>query len=378
VIRSLSVKLSLLFVGIALISVGVIALWVNHTVRSEFIMYCQRDCSTEGGGLTEMIMVMGTQEQAFLDAFRDSLWLAVTVAVIAAIALGLLFGRLISGPMRQLSFSAKKIATGDFSQRVTAKTDDEIGEVSVAFNSMAEQLEKKEKGRRQLLADIAHELRNPLSIIQGNMEAWLDGVISPTPEQIASVYDETVLLSRLVTDLRELSLAEAGQLKLRQEAAVLGELISAEVSGIQSRCQQKKISVSAELSDRLPQVFIDKDRIRQVLHNLMDNAIRHTPAGGSVKISVRLDKQGWATVSVSDTGNGVAPEDLPFVFDHFYKADRARQRGHGGAGIGLALVKQLVELHGGKAWAESKVGKGSTFYFTLPTTPKFEIPSTNS
>jgi len=128
VIRSLSVKLSLLFVGIALISVGVIALWVNHTVRSEFIMYCQRDCSTEGGGLTEMIMVMGTQEQAFLDAFRDSLWLAVTVAVIAAIALGLLFGRLISGPMRQLSFSAKKIATGDFSQRVTAKTDDEIGE----------------------------------------------------------------------------------------------------------------------------------------------------------------------------------------------------------------------------------------------------------
>jgi len=378
VIRSLSVKLSLLFVGIALISVGVIALWVNHTVRSEFIMYCQQGCSTCGSHPQEVVFAMGTQEQAFLDAFRDSLWLAVTVAVIAAIALGLLFGRLISGPMRQLSFSAKKIATGDFSQRVTAKTDDEIGEVSAAFNSMAEQLEKKEKGRRQLLADIAHELRNPLSIIQGNMEAWLDGVISPTPEQIASVYDETVLLSRLVTDLRELSLAEAGQLKLHQKAAELGELIAAEISGIQSRCREKKVSVSAELSDRLPQVFIDKDRIRQVLHNLMDNAIRHTPAGGSIKISACLDKQGWVAVSVSDTGSGVAPEDLPFVFVHFYKADRSRQRGHGGAGIGLALVKQLVELHGGKAWAESKVGKGSTFYFTLPAAPKFEIPSTNS
>ncbi|MBM3149003.1 MAG: cell wall metabolism sensor histidine kinase WalK, partial [Chloroflexi bacterium] len=158
----------------------------------------------------------------------------------------------------------------------------------------------------------------------------------------------------------------------------LGELIAAEISGIQSRCREKKVSVSAELSDRLPQVFIDKDRIRQVLHNLMDNAIRHTPAGGSIKISACLDKQGWVAVSVSDTGSGVAPEDLPFVFGHFYKADRSRQRGHGGAGIGLALVKQLVELHGGKAWAESKVGKGSTFYFTLPAAPKFEIPSTNS
>jgi len=365
-IRSLAVKLSLLFVGIALISVGVIALWMNQTVRSEFTIYCQRSDGMHGGPIQEMIFIMGTQEQAFLDAFQDSLWLATVVAVLVAIALGLLFSRLISGPMRQLAFSARKIATGDFSQRVSARTDDEIGEVSAAFNSMAEQLEKKEKSRRQLLADTAHELRNPLSIIQGNMEAWLDGVISPTPEQIASVYDETVLLARLITDLRELSLAEAGQLKLHQSATELGELILAEVAVIKNRCQEKKISISAEMPGGLPQVFIDTDRIRQVLHNLIDNAIRHTPAGGSIKIGAHLDTPGWVTVSVSDTGSGIAPEDLPNVFDHFYKVDRSRQRGHGGAGIGLALVRQLVELHGGKAWAESQPGQGSTFYFSLP------------
>ena len=369
-IRSLAVKLTLLFMGIALLSVGVISIWVNQTVRSEFTRYCQSACELQGthmmGPFLNMSCFIGAQEQAFLDAFRDSLWLATIVAVIVAIALGLLFSRLISRPMRQLSLSARRIATGDFSQRITSSTDDEIGEVSAAFNSMAEQLEKKENSRRQLLADTAHELRNPLSIIQGNLEAWLDGVISPTPEQVASVYDETVLLSRLVTDLRELSLAEAGQIVLHQETTDIGELVTAEISGIQSRCQDKDISISAKLPRKLPQLFIDKDRIRQVLHNLIDNAIRHTPAGGSIKVGARSDTPGWVTLSVSDTGSGIAEEDLPHVFDHFYKADRSRQRGHGGAGIGLALVKQLVELHGGRVWAESKSTKGSTFSFTLP------------
>ena len=370
-IRSLAVKLSLLFMGIALLSVGVISIWVNQIVRSEFISYCQRTCEIElGQGMVmvqEMTHYIGTQEQAFLDAFGDSLWLATIVAVIVAIALGVLFSRLISGPMRQLAFSARRIATGDFSQRISTSTDDEIGEVSVAFNSMAEQLEKKEESRRQLLADTAHELRNPLSIIQGNLEAWLDGVILPTPEKVASVYDETVLLSRLITDLRELSLAEAGQIELHQEATDLGELVTAEISGIQNRCQDKDITISAELPDKLPQLFIDKDRIRQVLHNLIDNAIRHTPTGGAIKVGASLDTPGWVAVSVSDSGSGIASEDIHLVFDHFYKADRSRQRGHGGAGIGLALVKQFVELHGGKVWAESQTGNGSTFYFTLPT-----------
>jgi signal transduction histidine kinase len=376
-IRSLSVKLSLLFVGIALVSVGVIALWVNNSVQTEFVCYCQTSYEgqtppdstypgAESGGQSGLSYCMGEAEQAFLNAVRNSLWLAALVAILVGVALGFLFSWLITGPMRQLTLAARKVASGDFSYRISQRSDDEIGKVSDAFNTMAEELEKKERSRRQLLADTAHELRNPLSIIQGNLEAWLDGVITPTPDQVASVYDETVLLSRLVTDLRDLSLAEAGQLKLYQNATELGEFVSAEITSVQSRCQEKRISIDAELPIGLPSVFIDRDRIRQVLHNLIDNALRYTKAGGAIKIGASHKARGWVTVYVSDSGSGIAPEDLPHVFDHFYKVDRSRYRGHGGAGIGLAMVKQLVELHGGKVWVKSQKGKGSTFFFTLP------------
>jgi two-component system sensor histidine kinase BaeS len=376
-IRSLSVKLSLLFVGIALMSVGVIAIWVNNSVQTEFTCYCQTchekqalpDSTHPGAGFGDqgdMSYFMGEAELTFLNAVRSSLWLAALVAILVGVALGFLFSWLITGPMRQLTLAARKVATGDFSYRISRKSDDEIGKVSDAFNTMAKELEKKEKSRRQLLADTAHELRNPLSIIQGNLEAWLDGVIAPTSEQVASVYDETVLLSRLVTDLRDLSLAEAGQLKLYQNATELSEFVFAEIASVQNRCQEKRISIDAELPTGLPLVFIDRDRIRQVLHNLIDNALRYTRAGGAIKIGASYKEGGWVTVYVSDSGSGIASEDLPHVFDHFYKVDRSRQRGHGGAGIGLAMVKQLVELHGGKVWVESQKGKGSTFFFTLP------------
>jgi signal transduction histidine kinase len=378
-LNRLSVKLSLLFVGIALVSVGVIALWVNRSVQTEFNCYCERIYQAQAAPDSTSTMpmpgdgynpgtplYMGEAERAFLDAVRNSLWIAALVAILTGVGLGYFFSRLISEPMRQLTLAARKVATGDFSQRVSTKTDDEIGEVSVAFNTMAEQLETKEKSRRQLLADIAHELRNPLSIIQGNLEAWLDGVITPAPDQVASVYDETVLLSRLITDLRDLSLAEAGQLKLYQNATELGEFILAEIASVQTRCQEKQISISAELPTGLPLVLIDKDRIRQVLHNLVDNALRYTATGGTIKIGADYARPDWVTVSVSDTGAGIAPKDLPHVFDHFYKADRSRQRGHGGAGIGLAMVERMVELHGGMVWVKSRKGKGTTFYFTLP------------
>lgn len=378
-LNRLSVKLSLLFVGIALVSVGVIALWVNRSVQAEFLCYCQETCQEQvapgpNPGLTmpgyntdpSAAIYMGEAERAFLNSVRNSLWLAALVAILTGVALGYFFSRLISGPMRQLALAARKVANGDFSQRVSANTDDEIGEVSAAFNTMSEQLEAKEKSRRQLLADVAHELRNPMSIIQGNLEAWLDGVITPTSDQIASVYDETVLLSRLITDLRDLSLAEAGHLKLYQKATELDEFIFAEIAGVRTRCQEKQVSISADLPSGLPPVVIDKDRIRQVLHNLIDNALRYTPPGGKIKIGADYDKPGWVTVYVADTGAGIPSKDLPHVFDHFYKADRSRHRGHGGAGIGLAMVKRVVELHGGKVWVKSRKGKGTTFYFTLP------------
>jgi signal transduction histidine kinase len=291
--------------------------------------------------------------------------IAGLVAVFVAIALGFTIGSIISRPMSQLASSARKIASGDLTQRVANGNNDEIGEVSSAFNVMAEQLEKKEKSRKQLLADVAHELRNPLSIVQGNLEAWLDGVIMPTAEQYASVYDETILLNRLITDLRELSLAEAGQLKLHLEKTDIRQLVDSEVEVFQARCVDKGVYLTADVEIDLPQVNIDRDRVRQVLHNLLENALRYTPAKGSITVKVQRKDAERVLVSVADSGSGIAPADLPLVFDHFYKADKSRQRGYGGAGIGLALVKKYIELHGGRVWVESQLEKGSTFYFVV-------------
>lgn len=363
-----SVKLTLLFIAIALVAVGVVGFWVNSSVQTEFGSYYQQ---LHGGGAGPSSrggpgMMMGVLEQAFLNAFRDSLWLAALAAILVAVVLGLVFSRLVTSPIKQLTLAAKNVANGDFSKRVHQKSRDEVGDLSVAFNSMAEQLDKKEQNRRQLLADIAHELRTPLSVVQGNLEAWLDGVIAPTPEHIAMAHDEVILLARLITDLRDLSLAEAGQLKLNQVPAELEELIGAVISGIERRAREKNIRVAAELPPDLPPVSVDEHRIQQVLHNLLNNSLRYTPVGGTIKIGVHVETPGQVTVYVADNGSGIHPEDLPHIFDHFYKADRSRHRGHGGSGLGLAIVKQLVEAHGGRVWVESQLAKGSTFFFTLP------------
>lgn len=318
------------------------------------------------GGLAGPGRMMGILEQSFLNAFRNSLWMAAGVAILVAIILGLIFSRFFTSPIKQLTKSVKSIAAGDLSGRVQQKSKDEVGELSVAFNSMAKQLEKKEQNRQQLLADVAHELRTPLSIIQGNLEAWQDGVFSPSPESISTIHGEIVLLSRLITDLRDLSLAEAGHLELNRTEIPLDNIVNAEIASFYTNVKEKNISIMSKRLSDLPTVFVDQDRIRQVFHNLFDNAIRYTPDGGKIRIDVMSESKGWLTVKVSDTGSGIGPQDLPYVFNHFYKADKSRRRGHGGSGIGLALVKQLVETHGGKVWVESEVGKGSTFYFTLP------------
>jgi two-component system, OmpR family, sensor histidine kinase BaeS len=377
-VRSLALKLSLLFMIIALMAVGVVAIWTNHSVQTAFTSYCQKSCPADtgsttlsqtretGNGSIVKVCPVGSAEQAFLNAFRNSLWLAALVAVIASILLALLFSRLITRPLKAVTLSAQKVAAGDFSQRVSQKTRDEIGQVSAAFNSMAEQLNKKEQSRRQLVADIAHELRTPLTTIQGNLEAWRDGVIAPTPEKIALVHDETVLLSRIITDLRDLSLIEGGWLKMHQLPTNLVELVNNEISSISNQAQEHNILLHNNLPVDLPRVFIDAGRIRQVLRNLLVNALRYTNTGGDISIKAISSSGGWLTVAVSDTGSGIAAEDLPYIFDHLYKSDHSRQRGHSGSGLGLAIVKQFVQAHGGKVWAESQPGEGSTFYFTLP------------
>ncbi len=365
--KNLSIKLSLLFAGLALVSIGILAIWVNQSVTANFASYCMQHGETcMCPDPTTGVVGLGDPEQAFLQNSQRSLGIAALVAVVIAVVLGFIVSNLITRPMRQLATSAHRIAAGDLTQRVEHNSDDEVGEVSVAFNTMAEQLEMKEKSRKQLLADVAHELRNPLSIVQGNLEAWLDGVITPSPDQIASVYDETVLLNRLVSDLRELSLAEAGQLKLRLERSNLVELINTEITVFNVRCQEKQVHLDADIDENMPEVNIDQDRIRQVLHNLLENALRYSPVGGTIRVKAKPESDGYINISVADEGSGIDLVDLPYIFDHFYKADRSRQRGYGGAGIGLALVKKYVELHSGRVWVESQAGNGSTFYFTVP------------
>ncbi|MBI2305627.1 MAG: HAMP domain-containing protein [Chloroflexi bacterium] len=309
--------------------------------------------------------LVGPPEQDYLAAVKNSLWLGGAVAASAAVLLGLLLTRYITRPLTRVTAAAQAIARGDLSQRVTVSSGDEIGELGAAFNAMAETLAMNEKQRRQMVADIAHELRTPLSIIQGNLEAMVDGFVPPNREQLSSLHQESQFLSRLVSDLRELSLMEAGQLKMEKSSTDLGTVIQRSVEKVSLQGASKNISLEIDMPPLLAPVLADAHRLEQVLGNLLDNALRHTPSGGKISLKVNTEGRNHV-VSISDTGHGIAAADLPFVFDRFYRADKSRSRATGGSGIGLAVVKQLVQAHGGKVWVESQEGKGSTFYFSLP------------
>jgi len=301
----------------------------------------------------------GTLETEYLRTIdRAILWAGVVSGSIALL-LGLILFRQLTRPLRALTEAARRIAVGQRGMRVEVRTDDEIGELAHAFNMMSEALERHEELQRNLMADVAHELRTPLSVIRGNTEALLDGVYEPTPENIAVIHEQSLLLGRLVDDLRELALAEAKQLKLDRRPIAFMTLITPVLNGFQSKAQEKGVELRVDVPDNIPPVFVDTQRIRQVLSNLIDNALRYTPSGGLIEITTRFDDQQiW--VRVRDTGPGIAPEDLPRVFDRFYRADKSRTRAGGGSGLGLTIAKQLVEAHGGE------IRVHSVFTFTLP------------
>ncbi len=261
--------------------------------------------------------------------------------------------------------AARRVADGDLSQRVKVRGGREIAELGESFNTMAETLSREHDLRQNLMADIAHELRTPLTILQGNTEAMLDGVLETNRESLTSLHQETVLLARLVEDLRTLSLADAGQLRLQPGALDLKEVCQQVVRGFQPQLADRGVHLSLEAPGALPAVRADADRTAQVLRNLLSNAAHYTPDGGSITVSAQAEPGGVA-VTVADTGSGIPAEDLPRVFDRFYRVDRSRARSSGGSGLGLAIVRQLVEAQGGGVRAESVPGQGSTFSFCLP------------
>ncbi|HLW03061.1 MAG TPA: HAMP domain-containing sensor histidine kinase [Ktedonobacterales bacterium] len=312
-------------------------------------------------------------ETTFLTAVNHSLWLAVLIAGLTALLLALLFASMLLKPLRTLKAVAYRMEQGDLTQRVAIKGNGELCALAHAFNAMADSLSRAERLRRNLVSDVAHELRNPLMNIRGTLELVQEQVIEPTPETLASLYEETSLLSRIVADLQDLSLAEAGQLRLKPQVVALEEVVGQATQMVQPALARKNLTLCVKIPPDLPAVEADPERVAQILRNLLSNAITHTPNRGKIIITashtIAFDDPALPSlvaVSVRDSGVGIAPEHLPNLFERFYRVDASRARATGGTGLGLAIVKQLVEAQDGQVTVESQPGKGACFTFTLP------------
>ncbi|MFL5807126.1 MAG: ATP-binding protein [Roseiflexaceae bacterium] len=340
------------------------------------------------------------------------------------LALAAFFAQRLSRPIRGITAAAQALAAGKLDTQAPGARVRELDELARAFNGMARSLAQADRQRRQMTADIAHELRTPLTIIKGRLEGLQDGIYSATPEEIERLLVETALLERLIEDLRLLALAEAGQLPLYTEILDPHDLLAAAANTFVSQAAQQGVALQIEAPDDLPLIKADPQRMSQVFANLVANALRYTPSGGSITLCVsaelaevrsdtqtsklkpqnsvearsdaqtsvearpatqtsklkpqnsvesrsgtqtsKLKTQNSIVFQISDTGHGIAPADLPHIFDRFYRADRSRARGSGGAGLGLAIAKQIVVAHGGAIWAESVEGHGTTISIALP------------
>ncbi|MBU0703479.1 MAG: HAMP domain-containing histidine kinase [Chloroflexi bacterium] len=274
----------------------------------------------------------------------------------------------IAMPLADVMAAADAVAEGDLSVRVDVPSHGprEFGRLTESFNRMTEGLERADRQRRNLTADVAHELRTPLHIIQGNLEGVLDGVYEPTSEHVEATLDETRLLARLVEDLRTLSLAEAGQLPLAREPVDVAELLADLSTSFSGQAEAAGLDLRVEIEGGLPLVTGDVGRLEQVLGNLTANALRHTPPGGDITLQAQPMENG-VRIIVRDTGEGIPAEDLPYIFDRFWRGDRSRSHASGaGSGLGLAIARQLVQAHGGVIRVESEPGRGTTFAVELP------------
>jgi len=312
-----------------------------------------------------------TAEADFLGRVNRSLWITGAVAAAVALLAGLFLTRQITSPIRALTRGARELSRGNLAYRVRVKSRDEVGELVQSFNNMAASLTASEQQRRRMTADIAHELRTPLTIIEGTAEGMLDGVFAPGREHFTTIKEQTALLTRLIGDLRDLSLAEAGQLRLELSPVDVAGLVRNKIEQVRLVARDRGISIKFEAAGDLPPVEIDYMRIEQVMANLLTNAIHHTPSGGSVTVALKAvppsgDDRGGILIMVEDTGEGIPPEHLGHIFERFYRVSDSRARAEGGTGLGLAIVKHLVAAHGGRVWAESEPGTGSRFHVRLP------------
>jgi two-component system sensor histidine kinase BaeS len=268
-------------------------------------------------------------------------------------------------PIGALTAASARLGAGDLSLRVPAEGRDELGQLARSFNRMADSLQRGEERQRRLVADVAHELRTPLANLRGYLEALKDGVVPPSPELFASLHEEALLQQRIVDDLQDLALAEAGALAYNRTRVDLAELLETCRTAHQATADAEGVALVVESAGPVV-VQADPDRLRQVVGNLVTNALRATPPGGSVTLGAAGPVDGLATVVVRDTGAGIAADDLPNVFDRFWRADAARGRTTGGSGLGLAIARQIVTDHGGDIRMDSEVGAGTEVTIVLP------------
>ena len=376
--RSLRVQLILAFIGIAVLTTVLAATFGTYTARSTFRQYVERPAETSSlsvgtptppppgvAGPARPRGRFGARERTFSQRITIAIWSGTALAACLGALVALWLARRIVRPVTELTRGARAIAQGRAPALVPVAGQDEIADLARAFNRMAAQLELDEQQRRQLFAGITHELRTPLSVIQGTLEGMLDHVVEATPERIAALHGQTLLLRRLITDLRDLSLAQAGQLELHPTATDVSAIVTETVEAFAPSFQDRGISVRMNIPSGLPAVEADPDRLRQIVQNLVENALRYTPAGGTVEIALRAE-DGGLRFQVADTGHGIGATDLPHIFEHFYRTDQSRARASGGTGLGLAIVKSLVEAHHGRVTVESTPGAGSTFTVRLP------------
>lgn len=304
-------------------------------------------------------------ENLFLQRTSEALIYAVLGAMLIALLIGTVLARTLTRPLQALTQAAQNIAAGKLGQKVQVRSKDEIGQLAAAFNQMSEDVARSNQLRRQMTADIAHDLRTPLTVIAGYVEAMRDGVLQPTNERLTLIYTEIERLQNLVGDLKLLSMADAGELPLHPQGIAPRPLLDRAIAPFQHRAETQNVKLSVLGDNQLPEICVDEDRMMQVFGNLITNALRYTPDGGAILLTAKQN-DGHVLLTVADNGNGIPAEDLPYIFDRFYRGDKSRASNAGESGLGLAIVKALVEAQHGSISARSIPGKGTSIEIAIP------------
>jgi signal transduction histidine kinase len=315
--------------------------------------------------VASMMGILNESQNIYLARVNRTLIWVGAIAILLVFLVAIWQSKSIIQPLREMAVASRLLAKGDYNQRVQVQRNDELGDMSKSFNLMATELAQQAALRRQLMADVAHELRTPLSVLRIDLESMEDGLMEASPENVRSLQSEVSYLSNLVDDLRMLSMADAGDLRFEKSPVELNSLVRDMVERQQFAARDRKIDLISSLLEKEIYVFGDSQRLSQVLVNLLSNAIQHTPPDNQIFITTEMSDKN-AIVKVKNLGAWIPGDELERIFDRFYRLDRSRNRNQGGSGLGLSIARSLIEAHGGKIWAESEEGQSTTFTFKLP------------